>query len=205
MASIPVVLAAVQSLSLTSSPALPTPQMPAQERTSVALERLDRHLAQADAAQGPAGVVLARGVRAALPVAALPRIDTQLTGGPLEVALINVDRAQARLPALSQNPLLQRVAELRAVDMLSRNYFSHVDPATGTLAFLTLFQVLHVEYQSAGENIAWSRSPSAETFNAWFMESPEHRGNLLDPGFHQVGVGLASVGGRTVIAEIFTN
>lgn len=206
VASIPVVLAVAQSLSLASPAGSLAAPVPA--RASLALDRLDQHLARAEALQA-APTVLPHGVRAALPIAALPvaslpQIDISLTGGPLQVALINVDRAQAGLALLSQSPVLQRVAELRAVDMLARSYFSHVDPATGTLAFLELFQSLHVAYRSAGENIAWSASPSAETFNAWFMQSPDHRDNLLNPGFRQVGVGLASAGGRTVIAEIFT-
>jgi uncharacterized protein YkwD len=123
----------------------------------------------------------------------------------LEVALINVDRAQAGRPALREDPSLDRVAQFRAQDMLARHYFSHVDPTTGTLAVLEAFASFDVPYRSAGENIAWSTSLSAELFNSWFMDSPDHRDNLLSLAFHQVGVGLAQAQGRTVIAEVFTD
>ncbi|KAF4695966.1 hypothetical protein FOZ60_002664 [Perkinsus olseni] len=52
---------------------------------------------------------------------------------------------------------------------------------------------LPIAYQSAGENLAYSRGVAdgaATTVNGW-MNSPGHRKNLLTPGFSHCGIGCA--------------
>lgn len=89
--------------------------------------------------------------------------------------------------------------------MLNRNYFSHYDPSTGQLAFLELFHLWGIGYTSAGENIAWSSNPSMAAINTMFMNSPEHRANILNPAYHRVGVGVAGDGVKTMVVEVFSN
>ncbi len=136
-----------------------------------------------------------------------PRPPAVAVGGAAgqEFALVNQDRAANQVGALSGSAALARVAQYRARDMLNRNYFSHYDPSTGQLAFLELFRLWGLGYTAAGENIAWSTNPSMAGINTMFMNSPDHRANILNPAYHHLGVGVASNGARTIVVEVFSN
>jgi uncharacterized protein YkwD len=89
--------------------------------------------------------------------------------------------------------------------MLNRNYFSHYDPSTGQLAFVQLLRLWGIGYTTAGENIAWSTNPSMAGINTMFMNSPEHRANILNRAYHRIGVGVATNGSKTMVVEVFSN
>jgi uncharacterized protein YkwD len=122
-----------------------------------------------------------------------------------QFALLNQDRAAAGVPPLSFSSALARVAQYRAEDMLNRNYFSHTDPASGQTAFLQLFRAWGITYSRAGENIAWSSNPSMANINSMWMNSAEHRDNILNIAYHQIGIGVATGGGKTMLVEVFTS
>ncbi len=122
-----------------------------------------------------------------------------------EFNLVNQDRTANGVRSLSWSGALARVAQYRAQDMLTRGYFSHYDPATGQLAFLELFQAWGIGYTAAGENIAWSTDPSMVGINTLLMNSAEHRENILNPAYGQVGVGVASNGTKVMVVEVFSN
>jgi uncharacterized protein YkwD len=136
-----------------------------------------------------------------------PRPPISTVGGAagVEFGLVNQDRAANGVGALAFSGTLARVAQYRAQDMLNRNYFSHYDPATGQLAFLQLFHMWGIGYSTAGENIAWSTNPSMAQINVMFMNSPEHRANILKGAYHRVGIGVASSGSKTMVVEVFSN
>ena len=115
------------------------------------------------------------------------------------------DLAANGVAPLAWSGALARVAQYRAQDMLNRNYFSHTDPATGQLAFVQLLHLWGIPYSSAGENIAWSTNPSMAAINTMFMNSPDHRANILKAAYHRVGLGVASNGAKTMVVEVFSN
>jgi uncharacterized protein YkwD len=123
----------------------------------------------------------------------------------VEFSLVNQDRAANGSATLAWSGSLARVAQYRAQDMLNRNYFSHYDPATGQLAFVQLLHLWGIPYSTAGENIAWSTNPSMAGINTMFMNSPEHRANILNGGYHRMGVGVAGNGAKTMVVEVFSN
>ena len=123
----------------------------------------------------------------------------------VQFSLVNQDRAASGVAALAWSGSLARVAQFRAQDMLNRNYFSHTDPATGQLAFVQLLHLWGIPYSTAGENIAWSTNPSMAAINAMFMNSPEHRANILKAAYHRVGLGVATNGAKTMVVEVFSN
>jgi uncharacterized protein YkwD len=122
-----------------------------------------------------------------------------------QFSLINQDRAANGVFPLVYSGSLARVAQYRAQDMLNRNYFSHYDPSTGQLAFVGLLHLWGIPYTTAGENIAWSTDPSMGGINTMFMNSPEHRANILKSAYHRVGVGVASNGAKIMVVEVFSN
>jgi uncharacterized protein YkwD len=136
-----------------------------------------------------------------------PRPPVSSVGGAagVEFALVNQDRASNGVAGLAFSGTLARVAQYRAQDMLNRNYFSHYDPSNGQLAFVELFHLWGIGYSTAGENIAWSTNPSMAQINVMFMNSPDHRANILNGAYHRVGIGVASNGSKTMVVEVFTN
>jgi uncharacterized protein YkwD len=123
----------------------------------------------------------------------------------VQLSLVNQDRAASGVAPLAYSASLARVAQYRAQDMLNRNYFSHYDPSTGQLAFVQLLHLWGIPYSSAGENIAWSTDPSMAAINTMFMNSPDHRANILKAAYHRIGIGVASNGAKIMVVEVFSN
>jgi uncharacterized protein YkwD len=111
------------------------------------------------------------------------------------VCEINGLRAAGGLPPLRSNPRLAWGAQRFAHDMASRHYFSHVTPGgVGLTARVRRTGYLKgAAWSSLSEDIDWGSSvfstPLAAT-QGW-MQSPPHRKNILDPGMHDIGVGVA--------------
>jgi uncharacterized protein YkwD len=183
----------------------------------VGLNDPDRMVEAAPSASAPVVAAAAPAQARPAPVAARPAARPAPTKRPAppvttvggaagtQFALINQDRARNGIAALAYSANLARVAQYRAQDMLNRNYFSHYDPATGKLAFVQLLRLWGIGYTTAGENIAWSTNPSMAGINTMFMNSPEHRANILKGAYHRVGVGVASNGTKTMVVEVFSN
>jgi hypothetical protein len=78
--------------------------------------------------------------------------------------------------------------------MVDRNYFDHVILNCGGRYVFDVMTDLHIYYQEAGENIGWttaSDATSAQDIETRFMNSPEHRANILNANFTQIGIGAA--------------
>ncbi len=140
----------------------------------------------------------------ATPTASATCSNTELTPTSSNLAevraatlcLINRERAQHGEAPLSENAHLLATAQGHSEDMVSRNYFSHTTP-TGE-AFDT--RILASGYVSPsqgyelGENIDCATSylaTPAATVSAW-MNSPEHRENILNGEYRDSGIGVAA-------------
>lgn len=125
-----------------------------------------------------------------------------------EVDLANTDRVDAGLPPLTESAELDRIAAERAAQMAISGG-SHYLPGHTTPAAAELLQAERVPFLWRGENIAWeSGTPADEEaafFNGWWMDSPEHRANILGTHFQRVGIGAVEIGGWVYIAEEFTD
>ena len=115
--------------------------------------------------------------------------STDLSNDEREVFnLINTQRTNNGLPALKISNEVQKVARIKAQDMVDKNYFSHTSPTYGSpFDMLISFKV---SYNSAGENIAGNSSNSGAV-NAW-MNSPGHKANILNSSFNYTGIGVVS-------------
>lgn len=100
--------------------------------------------------------------------------------------LINQQRLNNGLSELKIDPELQRVARIKAQDMVSNNYFSHNSPTYGSP--FDMLKSFKISYKTAGENIAGNSSNSAAV-NAW-MNSSGHRANILNGSFNYTGIGV---------------
>jgi uncharacterized protein YkwD len=116
---------------------------------------------------------------------------------------VNASRAAHGLGRLRLDAALGRAARSHSLDMLRRNYFSHGDFHGRMVAF-------RIRGGVAGENLAWGSGwyGEARTIIAEWLASPEHRANLLRPGFSRIGIGLArgtfqGSGGATIVTADF--
>ncbi len=112
-----------------------------------------------------------------------------LTADELETFnLINQQRLNNGLSALKVDSELQRVARIKAQDMVNNNYFAHESPTYGTP--FNMMKNFGITYTSAGENIAGNSSNSAAV-TAW-MNSSGHRANILNSGYNYTGLAVVS-------------
>lgn len=102
--------------------------------------------------------------------------------------LINKQRTANGLPALKLDNEVQRVAKIKAQDMVNNNYFSHNSPTYGSP--FDMLQSFKVSYKTAGENIAGNSSNSGAV-NAW-MNSSGHKANILNKSFNYTGIGVVN-------------
>jgi Uncharacterized protein with SCP/PR1 domains len=94
---------------------------------------------------------------------------------------------------------LQRAACRHSSAMLRTDTFSHG-------AFAARIRRAGVRARRVGENLAWGVGALSEAHaivNAW-LASPEHRANLLRPGYRTAGVGIrvGSFGGYAAASLI---
>jgi uncharacterized protein YkwD len=100
----------------------------------------------------------------------------------------NQNRVANNLPDLQVSPLLMAAAQDKANDEATRGYFAHTSPQGITPWYW--FQQAGYNYLYAGENLAVNFTDSQNVVTAW-MNSPEHRANILSTQFTQVGIATA--------------
>lgn len=100
--------------------------------------------------------------------------------------LINEQRAAYGLSALKIDGELQRVAKIKAQDLVDNNYFSHNSPTYGSP--FDMMKSFGITYKAAGENIA-GNSTLKGAVTAW-MNSQGHRENILSNAYNYTGIGI---------------
>jgi uncharacterized protein YkwD len=112
------------------------------------------------------------------------------------LCLMNAERTARGLGRLQAEPLLGRVAAGYARQMVRGRFFDHTSPGGSTMMarIKATTYLRDVSSWSVGENLAWGTGPLATpraTVRAW-MHSADHRANLLDRDFADVGIGVAA-------------
>lgn len=91
---------------------------------------------------------------------------------------------------LTMNSLLAKAAQAKANDMAAKDYWSHNSPTGETpWDFIT---AAGYDYQTAGENLAYGFDSASATITGW-MNSPEHRANILNTSYTNVGFGIVNI------------
>jgi uncharacterized protein YkwD len=112
------------------------------------------------------------------------------------LCLINEQREQHGELPLTESTHLLAAAQGHSEDMVARNYFEHTTPA-GEEFQTRIVASGYVPRGAAyelGENIdiaTLSLSTPAATVTAW-MNSPEHRANILNGEFRESGIGITA-------------
>ena len=101
---------------------------------------------------------------------------------------VNAFRASAGLAPVRLEPRLSRAAEQHSRDMLARNVLSH-QGSDGSDPGARIARAGY-RWRSYRENVGAGYMTMREAVAGW-VQSPEHRANLLAPDVTQVGVGFA--------------
>jgi uncharacterized protein YkwD len=119
------------------------------------------------------------------------------------LAAVDAARTSHGLRPVHLSPVLARAARSHSTDMLQHDYFAHGDFGGRMASF-------RVPGPTIGENLAWGtgRYGEAPSIVQEWLASPEHRANLLRPGYSRIGFGIArgtflGSGGATVVTADF--
>jgi hypothetical protein len=118
----------------------------------------------------------------------------------------NAQRGSNGLGALALNGQLNAAAQAKANDMAARDYWSHNTPDGATP--WTFIVRAGYGYQAAGENLAYGFGSSSDTISGW-MNSAEHRANILNGNYADVGFGIANAanyqgtGPETIVVAMY--
>ena len=147
-------------------------------------------------------------VHSMLRVMSLPQVNIlgyAANISPQKVAeLTNLSRVEAGVGELSFSEELAEAAKLKGLDMLEKDYWSHVGP-DGTEPW-NFFKTVGYTYRFAGENLARDFSNPNDTIEAW-LASPSHRENMLSGKYTEIGVAVVEgdLNGEdtTLIVQLF--
>lgn len=121
-------------------------------------------------------------------------------------AFHNQLRVGQGLAPLSLDPALMAIARERARIMAENLLFSHYAPNGDTV--FDLLAEADYAYGDATENIHYNNvaeSSSVSFAMGEFQKSPPHRANIVDPGFHRIGIGIQTNLGVHYISIVFTD
>ena len=112
----------------------------------------------------------------------------------------NQARSQEGKPALQKNIALQKAAVEKANDMVSKDYWAHTSPE-GIKPWYWL-EKNNYQYVTAGENLARGYDNVEDAIQAW-LDSPEHRENMLNERFNQAGFAVAYDKERPLVVAFY--
>jgi uncharacterized protein YkwD len=139
-------------------------------------------------------LVLAAALPASLltsPAAAVPTPEAVYASQARKAT--NAERTSRDLPKLSKSDCLQRFAASLAQRMANQGRIFHQD----------LGPILNrCNLRTVGENVAYGYPDGRSTVAGW-MTSPDHRGNILDRGYRQMGLAARKAGNVWYVAQVF--
>jgi uncharacterized protein YkwD len=127
---------------------------------------------------------------------AIPGQDAAADVRGATLCLMNAQRTARGLPRLRAHASLEQAASRYARAMVRDQFFAHTSPGGSTMVsrIKATSYLRDVLRWTVGENLAWGTETQATpraTVEAW-MRSADHRANLLDRDFQDVGIGIAT-------------
>jgi uncharacterized protein YkwD len=125
------------------------------------------------------------------------------------LALLNTHRAAAGVPALELDPALRTEAREHPCDMQRHHRLSHTG-SDGSTPFQRI-RAAGVTYRVAGENIGettgYALTAGLDRDDRDMMAEPltpgNHHGNIVNPAYTRVGLGVIYLGSQLFFTEDF--
>ncbi len=111
---------------------------------------------------------------------------------------VNAERAKVGVAPLQLHPSVSKAAQLKADDMIARNYRHHELPedkntiaTSEMLSYISLCSVY-------SENFVYNDyAISSKGAMSWWLNSPSHKAAMLDPKYTYTGIGVGD--GKLVV------
>ena len=115
--------------------------------------------------------------------------------------LANQERAKVGAPPLKWSNNLAISARLHSDEMARHKQLSHQFSGEAELGARLAQQGAH--FDADAENVGYAGD--ADELHSGWMNSPPHRGNMLNPRYDQMGVGITRVGDRLYATQDFAH
>ena len=102
---------------------------------------------------------------------------------------VNNARISASVPALSLNPLAIQGAEQKCQDMVTNDYYDHINPKTGVNGAV-YSQKLIPSGSWFNENLNEGNGPTNQGWVDSWLNSPNHKATMLDPKYTDTGLAI---------------
>jgi uncharacterized protein YkwD len=121
--------------------------------------------------------------------------------------LVNAEREKMGLNELKYDEKLADVARIHSKNMVEKDFFSHVDPEGRGPQERVETYYTEIIARGFGENIGYMHGENEEAVArnlmvSW-MDSPEHRANILNDQFSHIGVGVKQNGPQYYATQKF--
>jgi len=114
------------------------------------------------------------------------------------IRLVNEERSKVGVPALRQHEDLTSAANVRAKEAAQK--FSHTRPNGSK--WRTVFDEFKIKSSFRGENLAYGQLTPKAVVKDW-MDSEEHRKNILNAEFDHIAVGMHEKSGVLYWSQLF--
>ncbi len=114
----------------------------------------------------------------------------------------NKYREEVGVPSLVLDDNLSLIANIRALELLYYNDFSHTRPDGSNVTKLA--SDLKIRYNAMGENIAYGYQNSKKVTIGW-RNSKGHYENMINSNYNKIGIGLINFNGNTYWVQIFSD
>lgn len=106
------------------------------------------------------------------------------------LTLVNAERAKAGVAPLTLDPRLVQSSQTKADDMVTNNYFAHINPATGVNGYTLIPSGMCVyRSENIGNSIDLSGDNNQQTVE-WWMNSKPHHDAMLNPEYTLTGIAV---------------
>lgn len=106
--------------------------------------------------------------------------------------LVNEERAKAGVAPLRVDERVQRSAQLKATDMYTNNYASHIMPSTGKVLNAEMDSLLSSACVDSSENLTVISVKTSERAIYNWVHSEPHYKAMTDPRYESTGFGIAN-------------
>jgi len=107
--------------------------------------------------------------------------------------LVNQERTQRGLHALTLSPQLTAIAEDHACEMIEGGFFAHVNPYTGDGPAERAIKAGYV-FLALGENLAGGQPTPEQTVAEWMNSTQGHREIILAAQWGETGIAVRTGG-----------
>ncbi len=117
------------------------------------------------------------------------------------IYFVNEERKLRDLEVLAENDRLFKAAQEKSEDMINSGYFAHTSP--GGITPWHWIDENEYDYIYAGENLAINFSDAESQHKAW-MDSPDHRKNIINPNYKEIGVAIreGNINGKPAVITV---